>query len=644
MTRLRKWAGIAVIGLVLLAVLAAALLPSLVNLERYRSLLAQRIGRMVGREVTLGALRVSLWQGIGAEATGVQVSQAPGFGSEPFLTAEAMRVRVQFLPLLQGQVKVASAVLDRPRIRLVRAQDGRWSVDDLFKSHPVPPPARPPAEGARPGKAPLLAGLVLSEVSVRSGEIVLMELGQPATVALTLADVDLTLRQENPTEPIDLRSRARLGGVASGQIEATARIVPGDKEGVGLDASIFLKEVEFKTWSAPGREGPTLSGPVSGEVRVTGPLAHPAFSGTLDLKAAALRIGEAFQKPAGEDARITFQGEREDPGVRFTKLAVVCRDTTVDGTLQIPDLKTPRVTFTATSPRVNLDRLMAPPKQAWLFPGEAWAAAREREIPKARESGLSAQGRLSIGELNYRGLTWGAVSAEIRYQGGLLKLPDIQADFMKGRLVAKSEVDFRPKTPRVSLSARLEKVATEPLVKALAVGSWKLTSDLSSENQVEFVGLTLPDILGSASGGGSIQLGPGRLTDCLPLDRLAEVVIPVLAAQGVRVRLNEFEKLTGTYTVENGILRTKDVTLTKAEGTVTASGALGLLDSSLNFDVVAKLGRATVEAKLAGTTAQPIVIPKLGRLQRKIEGELDKAMPGGQSQGLKDLFKGLFGR
>ena len=110
------------------------------------------------------------------------------------------------------------------------------------------------------------------------------------------------------------------------------------------------------------------------------------------------------------------------------------------------------------------------------------------------------------------------------------------------------------------------------------------------------------------------------------------------------VLIAEFEKLTGTYTLENGILRTKDVTLTKAEGTVTASGALGLLDSSLNFDVVAKLGRATVEAKLAGTTAQPIVIPKLGRLQRKIEGELDKALPGGQSQGLKDLFKGLFGR
>jgi AsmA protein len=644
MTRLLKWVGIAVAGLLLLAVLAAVLLPSLVNLDRYRTLLAQRLGRMVGREVTLGALRFSLWQGIGAEATGVQVAQAPGFGAEPFLTAEAMRVRLQFLPLLQGQVKVASAVLERPRIRMMRAQDGRWGLDDLFKSPSTPPSTRPPAEGARPGKAPLLAGIVLSEVSIRNGEIVLMELGQPATVALTFADVDLTLHQENPTEPIDLRSRARLEGVASGRIEATGRIVPADKEGVSLDASILLRGVGFKALSAPGREGATLSGPISGEVRVTGPVVHPVFSGTLDLKAAALRIGEAFQKPAGEDALITFQGERDDPGVRFAKLVVVYRDTTVDGTLQIPDLKIPRVTFTASSPKVNLDRLMTPPKQAWTSPGVAWAAPREREEPKARGFSISAQGRLSIGDLHYRGLTWGAVTTEIRYQGGQLRLSEIQADFMKGRLEAKGEVDLRPKMPRISLSTRLEKVATEPLVKALAAGSWKLISDLTSESQVEFVGVTLPNILGSVSGGGSIQLGPGRLTDYRPLDRLAEVVTPMLEAQGVRVRLNEFEKLTGTYTLGGGILRTKDATLTNSEGTVTASGTLGLLDSSLDFDVVARLGRATVEAKLAGTTAKPIVIPKRARFQRMIEGEIDKALPGEKYQGVKDLLKRLFGR
>jgi hypothetical protein len=127
-------------------------------------------------------------------------------------------------------------------------------------------------------------------------------------------------------------------------------------------------------------------------------------------------------------------------------------------------------------------------------------------------------------------------------------------------------------------------------------------------------------------------------------ERLSELVAPILQAQGVRARLNEFDRVSGHYTVENGLLRTRDLTLTKPEGTVTAVGALGLQDSSLNFDVVVRLGRTTIEAKVTGTTAQPIVVPKLGRLQRKIETEIDKILPDGQGQGLKDLFRGLINR
>ncbi|HSB82078.1 MAG TPA: hypothetical protein VLM91_25125, partial [Candidatus Methylomirabilis sp.] len=94
MTRVLKVMGMVVVGILVLGVLAALILPSVVNLERYRAILASRVGKTLGREVTLGALRVSLWGGIGAEAKGIQVAQAQGFGAEPFLTANALRVHV----------------------------------------------------------------------------------------------------------------------------------------------------------------------------------------------------------------------------------------------------------------------------------------------------------------------------------------------------------------------------------------------------------------------------------------------------------------------------------------------------------------------------------------------------------------------
>jgi len=198
--------------------------------------------------------------------------------------------------------------------------------------------------------------------------------------------------------------------------------------------------------------------------------------------------------------------------------------------------------------------------------------------------------------------------------------------------------------PRVSLIGRLEKAATEPLLKALAIGPWTLKSGLDFEGQFQFVGTALSDILGSAVGSGSLQLRSGRVIGYQPLDRLGEMVAPILAAQGVRVRLDEFDQVNGHYTVDKGIARTTDLTLTKPEGTITAVGTLGLLDSALDFDVVAKFGRSTIQAKVTGTTAQPVVVPKMGRMQQKIEREIDKALPEETGKNLKELLRGLFGR
>lgn len=649
MTRILKVIGMVIGGILLLGVLAALILPSVVNLERYRFILASRAGKILGREVTLGALRVSLWGGIGAEAKGIQVGQAQGFGSEPFITADALRVRLQLLPLLRGQVKVTTAVLERPRIRVARAPDGRWGVEDLLKPPAVQVPARPSGEAGRPGKAPLLGGLLLSEVAVRSGEISLLDQTRQKPTTLALTDLDLSLKQASLSSPFDFRMQAKIIGSGTGRIESSGRISMGEQESPVLDATITLRDLDAVSWQdLLGGGGVTLSGPLSADIKLTGPPAKAVFSGVLDMKAATIQAGSAFQKAAGDEAAVRFQGRREDPGVTLSKFTLTLKDATLDGSLRIPDLKIPKVKFDATSAKIDLDRLLAPPKTktTWLGPSPAQAAPSPGAgiEGKAAGAGLTAQGRVKIGDLRYQGLAWTAVTADIRYQDGLVEMPDIRADFMKGKLAAKGELDLRPKTPRVALSSTLSDVATEPLVKALALGSWSLKSILRTESNLSFVGLSRPAILGSANGGGSILLKDGRLSDYKPLDRLSEVLGPILAGQGVKVRLNEFDQLAGHFTLDKGVLRTQDLVLTKTEGTVTAAGTLGLLDSSLDFDVVAKLARSVVEAKVTGTTDKPIVVPKLAKLQRKIETEIDKALPGEQGKGLKDLLRGLFGK
>jgi AsmA protein len=609
------------------------------------------VSKALGREVTLGSLRVDLWRGIGAEAKGIQIAQAPGFGREPFVTADALRVRIRLLPLLRGQVKVSTAVLERPRIRLLHTRDGRWSMDDLLKTPSTPPPPHPPAEIVPLGKGPMLGALSLSQVAVKNGEITLLEQAAHPDLTLTLTDLDLTVRQANASDPLEVRARARLGRGSTGRIESAGRISLADPDAPGLDMAVTLRDVEVDPWQALflGAGKTKLAGPFSADIKVKGAVSRATFSGSLNLKPVAIQVGELFRKAAGEEASLSFEGRREDRGLNLPKLTVLVKGIKIDGSVRVPDLSAPQITFAALSAKLDLDRLLAQPaaQRAWLAPTVAYAVAparRRAEATTAGPSGLAAQGRVTIGELRYQGFTVNAFQADVRYQDGLLRLLDVQANVANGRVRVRGEADLRGKLPRVALTSRLDGLATEPLVRALAPGDWSLQSTLTFDGTGRFAGLSKPEILGSAVGEGSVLLKQGRLIGYKPLDRLSEVVGPILASANIRVRLNEFERVSGHYTLDKGVLRTKDLTLTKAEGTVTAAGSLSLLDSGLNFDVVAHLGRATIEARVTGTTNQPIVVPKVGRYQRKIETEIDKALPGDEGKGLKELFKGLFGK
>ena len=640
--RIATWAGLVLAGCVVLFVAAALLLPALVNLERYRSMVAQRISRAVGREVTIGALHLNLWRGFGAEVNGIQIAQAPGFGPDPFVTAEGVRVRVQVLPLLTGQVKIASAVLQRPRIRLVHAADGRWSFEGLLKPSAPPPSPRAPAEAPRPGKASFLTGLALNQVVVRNGEITVLEAGS-AAAPLTLHNVDCTIRQVAPTDPIGTDIRADLQGAATGTLEGAARLALG--ETLDVNATLRLKNLDVKDWGAifPAWKGTLVTGPMSVEVQASGPLGRPEVRGALDFTPATIRVGGAFQKVAGEKAQVTFRGRRLDPGLRLDAWAIDLRDQHLEGTLTVPDLGNPRLTFTATAAKLNVDRLLtAPQKKVGSMSGIAWAAP----VPAASTvpGALSARGQVAIEALSVHGITLNGATGEIRYQAGVLQVPDFQARLQAGALRAQVEVDLRGKVPRMRLTSNLEHFPTEPLLQALGFGPWKLKSDLVSSSQVEFDGWTVGALLGSLNGTGQIQLRDGRVTNYLPLERLTEAVGPLLAAQGVRMRLNEFDQASGHYSVANGILRTNDFTVVKPEGTITAAGALGLLDSSLNFDVTMKLARATIEAKVMGTASHPIIIPKAGRFEQRIEQQLNKAFPEGKRQNLQEMLKNFFGR
>ena len=109
MRRSARIALYAAAAAVALAVLGALVLPRLIDPERYRELIEERVSKAVGREVRLGAVAMSVFPGIALRVDGVEIAGLPEEGSDDLLVADSLRVSAALLPLLRGRLEVDAA-------------------------------------------------------------------------------------------------------------------------------------------------------------------------------------------------------------------------------------------------------------------------------------------------------------------------------------------------------------------------------------------------------------------------------------------------------------------------------------------------------------------------------------------------------
>lgn len=78
---------------------AALVVPRVVDADAFRGRVEERLGRVLGREVRLGRLRLSLWTGISVRAESLSVAGSPS------LDADRVRVGLAVWPLLRGEAQ-----------------------------------------------------------------------------------------------------------------------------------------------------------------------------------------------------------------------------------------------------------------------------------------------------------------------------------------------------------------------------------------------------------------------------------------------------------------------------------------------------------------------------------------------------------
>lgn len=182
-------------------------------------------------------------------------------------------------------------------------------------------------------------------------------------------------------------------------------------------------------------------------------------------------------------------------------------------------------------------------------------------------------------------------------------------------------------------SVRAEQVLVDFLCQGYAVsGPLDLTGVLSMHTS---------DLLNTLGGSGQLRLGPGKVVGPQALaligvvTRLAGAVSSVLAADVPRSLTSDpvdFESITATYQITNGVLSTKDLLYTTKAVKVGVAGDYGLATGRMNLDLRIDHGKGEVRAKVTGNASSPSVRIDPSSLADQIDREKVEG-------GLQDLLK-----
>ena len=289
MKRLLKWIAI-IIAILIILTLA---LPFFIDVNTFRPRIESELSSALGRDVTVGNLKLSLWTGSLA-ADNIAIADDPSFSKTAFVKAEALNVGVNVFPLIFSKtLEVRNITLNRPQVVLLRKPDGVWNFSSIGNqatqgsTAPVAKPASAPkSASAAPETASeqsLAQNFSVGELSIKDGQISVADTNAPNR-ARVYNNVDLTVKNFSFASQFPFTMSADLPGGGTVKLDGTGGpINHTDASLTPLQAKIDVKELDLaKSGFVDPASGFAGTVNFSGTVESDGARAHSSGDATAE--------------------------------------------------------------------------------------------------------------------------------------------------------------------------------------------------------------------------------------------------------------------------------------------------------------------------------------------------------------------------
>ncbi len=493
--RLLRYTAFGILTLVLAGLLALSYLVLTFEPDDYRDDLINLVEEQTGRAFTIdGSLDLHLNPPlVGFEVHDISFDNPPGFGQEPMLTAKRVEAYLQVIPLLLGELRIRSVLLDGLQLRLRRKSNGHTNWSDLLADKDAASPG--------PGDPSKATGIDLAEIHLTNGTIAIWD--ELRNRRLRGSGLDLNLKNLTSGGNVqvalngelmawlDTRAESRInaqvqmttdlalkdGGEKitgedldmtlelTGPAFAFMRIAPTiEAESFRWDQAsdtLHLDETEATVEGAQLRLAPLEVKSLSGRPELTG---HIEGTGVDVLHWLALWNEEV---PTLEDPTalrfLKWQGDlRVHPqGVQLSGLDAVLDSTPIRGELSLLDFDRPRLALDLQVGEIDLDRYLPQDQEA---EAEEKPDAEDAASPKPdslpidwlRQQRLVA--KVALERLHWQGLQFAETHAQLSANQGLWEVESLDGRINDGTVEASAKLDVSGGIPLYRLDLKLERM------------------------------------------------------------------------------------------------------------------------------------------------------------------------------------------
>ncbi|MDQ4147484.1 MAG: AsmA family protein [Pseudomonadota bacterium] len=613
-----------IVVIVLLFIIAAVVLVATFDPNDYKQHLEAAVEKSTGRELTLkGDINLTFFPWLGLKLGAARLSNAKGFGKEPFASVENAQVRIALLPLFHGEVRADTVKLQGLELNLIKNAKGETNWEDLIKpTGKQAPPKQVRRQQPVPNLALAVGGIRVEDAAVHWRDAQSHTNVRIAPIDLTTGalafgkpfDIDLMLHLENAQPAV--KADVNLNG------EATINPKPQHYKLADVNLTVnakgeHLPKAGVETTLNTAMEADLQAGTatvqpltlqvadlqLTGQIDATGLNAKPQIQGELNSNVFSPRklLKTLGQKPPPTrdpnvlnkaNVRLSFNATPES--AKLSGFEMQLDDTRVTGQGAVYSFNDPKVTLTAALDGIDLDRYRPPELATQPAPtGKPAPPANDNlRLPVKALRDLYLDGHFTAGKLKASGLNLTDVNAIIAARDGMVKITPLSMNLYQGRLNSNATLDVRGDTPKFTVNSALDGVQAGALLTEFA-GDNYLTGTTRLNLNLNTQGATMSALKQALNGNLAASLKQGSIANSELAGRIARVVA-FFKGQPDTTTENEtrFSSLTGSAQIINGVLTNKNLALISPKILVKGQGSVNIPQAILHYTLNVALNDA----------------------------------------------------